>query len=148
MQNKDSEILIHGLVCLPEYPKMSCPEDKSIYCRGAGVWRKFYYANSHTFQVKRFSRLAICVICSDYIGRFGHQVYKCISCKLLFIRSAMNLSQLNVTKAAQLNGKEQRSLPLESKIPMNQSSMASDPAQIVIPSNPSSHNQVGEDRKQ
>ncbi|MGH0128874.1 UNVERIFIED_CONTAM: hypothetical protein FKN15_036311 [Acipenser sinensis] len=82
--NKDSELIIHVLPCVPEKPGMPCPgEDKSIYRRGARRWRKLYYAKGHTFQAKRFNRRAHCAICTDRIWGLGRQGYKCINCKLL-----------------------------------------------------------------
>ncbi|EHB04654.1 Protein kinase C iota type [Heterocephalus glaber] len=71
---KHSELLIHSSSCIPEHPKVPCPEkEKSIHHRAAGCWRKLYYANGHTFQAKCFSRRAHCAVCTDHVCKEGLQ---------------------------------------------------------------------------
>ncbi|EHB03425.1 Protein kinase C iota type [Heterocephalus glaber] len=128
---KDSELLIHASPCIPECPIMACAgEDKSIHQRVGGLWRKLYCANGHTFQSKRFSRCAHCTVCTDCIGGLGHQVYKCVNCKLLVHKKCHKLVTVECG---------QPSLPSEPMMPVDQSSVASDAAQIIIPHHLSSH---------
>ncbi|EHB08957.1 Protein kinase C iota type [Heterocephalus glaber] len=120
---EDSELLIHSLPCIPEHPKVPCPEEeKSIHHRAAGHWRKQYYVNGHTFQAKCFSRRARCAVCTDGVAGLGHQ--KCH--KLVTIESG------------------QHSLPSETMVPVDPTSMASDPAHTAIPHNLSTHEALGQ----
>ncbi|EHB08504.1 Protein kinase C iota type [Heterocephalus glaber] len=127
---KDSKLLIHSSPGIPEHPKVPYPgEEKSIHHKAAGFWRKLYYANGHTFQAKCFSRQAHCAVCTDRVGALGLQVYKCTNCKL-WVHKCHKIATIECG---------QRSLPSEPIVPVNPSSMASNPAHTVIPHNFSTH---------
>ncbi|EHB03329.1 Protein kinase C iota type [Heterocephalus glaber] len=128
---KESELLMQASLCTPEHPKVPCPgEDKSIHHRAAGCWRKLYYANGCAFQAKRFSKLALCAVCTDHVGGLGCQVYKCTNCKLSVHKKCHKLVTVECG---------QHSLPSETMVPVDPSSIASDPAHTVIPHNLSTH---------
>ncbi|MGH0149275.1 UNVERIFIED_CONTAM: hypothetical protein FKN15_041893, partial [Acipenser sinensis] len=140
--NKDSELIIHVLPCVPEKPGMPCPgEDKSIYRRGARRWRKLYYAKGHTFQAKRFNRRAHCAICTDRIWGLGRQGYKCINCKLLVHKKCHKLVTIEC-------GRHLIQDPTE---PMGSSSTHADDLLPVISYKSSSHDEnldhVGEEKE-
>ncbi|XP_076451523.1 protein kinase C iota type-like isoform X2 [Babylonia areolata] len=81
--NKDSELNIHVFPNVPERPGMPCVgEDRNMYRRGARRWRKLYVYNGHSYQAKRFSRKALCAVCSDRIWGLGRQGFKCTRCKM------------------------------------------------------------------
>ncbi|EHB10978.1 Protein kinase C iota type [Heterocephalus glaber] len=123
----ENSIAFEGLC---EHPKVPSPEDTSIHHRTAGCWRKLYCANGHTFQAKHFSRRAHCAICTDHVGGLGHQVYKCTNCKLLVHKKCHKLDTIECG---------QHSLPSDIMMPVNPSSMASDPTHTAIPHNLSIH---------
>ncbi|EHA98010.1 Collagen alpha-1(XIX) chain [Heterocephalus glaber] len=128
---KDSELLIYSSPCIPEYPKVPCPgEEKSMCNRAAGCWRKLYYATGHTFQAKRVSRRAHCAVCIDRVGGLGCQVYKCTNCKHSVHKKCHKLVTIEYG---------QHFLTSEPMMPVNPSSVASDPAHTVIPHNLSTH---------
>ncbi|EHB05738.1 Protein kinase C iota type [Heterocephalus glaber] len=127
---KDSELLIHSSPCIPGHPKVPCPEEKPIHHRAAGFWRKLYCVNDHTFQAKRFSMQAHCAVCTYHVGGLGRQVYKCTNCKLLVHKKCHKLVTIECA---------QYSLPSEPMVPVDPSSMASDPSHTVIPHNLSTH---------
>ncbi|KAK6478549.1 protein kinase C iota type-like [Huso huso] len=140
--NKDSELIIHVLPCVPEKPGMPCPgEDKSIYRRGARRWRKLYYAKGHTFQAKRFNRRAHCAICTDRIWGLGRQGYKCINCKLLVHKKCHKLVTIEC-------GRHVIQDPME---PVGSSSTHTDDLLPVISYKSSSHDEnldhVGEEKE-
>ncbi|EHA97877.1 Protein kinase C iota type [Heterocephalus glaber] len=117
--------------CRGEHPKVPCPGgEKSICHRAAGHWRKLYCVNGHTFQAKHFSRRAHCTVCTDHVGGLGHQVYKCTNCKLSVHKKCHKLVTIECG---------QHSLPSETMVPVDPSSMASDPAHTAIPHNLSTH---------
>ncbi|EHB17435.1 Protein kinase C iota type [Heterocephalus glaber] len=119
-----------SMVLLPphtEHPKVPCPGGKKFnHCRAAGCWRKLCYANGHTFQAKCFSSAD----CTDHVGRLGLQVYKCTNCKLLVYKKCHKLVTIECG---------QHSLASEPMVPVDPTSMASDPAHTVIPHNLSTH---------
>ncbi|EHB18248.1 Protein kinase C iota type, partial [Heterocephalus glaber] len=128
---KDSELLINSSPCIPEHPEVPCPgEEKSVHHRASSCRRKLYYANGHTFQVKHVSRQARCAVCTDLVGVLGHQLYKCINCKLLVHKKCHKhvISECG-----------QHSLPPEPMVPVDPSSMALDPALTAIPHILSTH---------
>ncbi|EHB15086.1 Protein kinase C iota type [Heterocephalus glaber] len=128
---KDSELLIHASPCISEHPKVPCPGgEKSIHHRSAGCWRKLYYANGHAFQAKCFSRGARCAVCTDLAGGLGCRVYKCTDCKLLVHKKCHKLLTVECG---------QRSSPSETMMPVDPSSVASDPAKTAIPRNLSTY---------
>ncbi|EHB16193.1 Protein kinase C iota type [Heterocephalus glaber] len=134
---KDSELLIHSLPCIPEHPKVPCPgEEKSMHHRAAGCWEKLYYPNGHTFQAKRFSRQAHCAVYTDCVGGLGHQVYKCTNCKPSVHKKC---HKLVTTECGQ------HSLSSEPMVPVDPSSMTSDPAHTVITHNLSTHEALEQD---
>ncbi|KFO28016.1 protein kinase C iota type-like [Fukomys damarensis] len=127
----DSELSVNAWPCVLEHPTEPCPgEEKSILHRAAGCCRKLYCANGHTFQAKHFSRRAHCAVCTDRVGGLGCQVYKCTRCKLLVHKKCHQLVTIQCG---------QHSLPSETTMPVDPSSMASDPAQPLIPRNLSTH---------
>ncbi|EHB15067.1 Protein kinase C iota type [Heterocephalus glaber] len=112
--------LIHSSPRISEHPKVPCPGgEKSIHYRAAGCWRKLYYMNGHAFQAKRFIRRAHCAVCTDCVGGLDLQVYKCTNCKLLVQKKCHKLVTIEC---------EQHSLPSETLVPVDPSSVASDPA--------------------
>ncbi|CAK9295912.1 unnamed protein product [Gordionus sp. m RMFG-2023] len=98
--NEDNDMTIHVFSGKPEAPGCLCPgEDKSVYRRGAKRWRKLYRINGHLFQLKRFSRKAICVLCSDRIWGLGRQGLKCLNCKLLIHKKCHKFVKITCTNA-------------------------------------------------
>ncbi|XP_021103951.1 protein kinase C iota type-like [Heterocephalus glaber] len=78
----------------------------------------------------RHCRDAHCAVCTDRVGRLGCQVYKCTNCKLSVHKKC---HKLVTTECGQ------RSLPSESTMPVDPSSMASDPVHTAILHNLSTH---------
>ncbi|GBM66708.1 Atypical protein kinase C [Araneus ventricosus] len=95
--NHDSELTLHIFPNVPPVPGMPCVgEDKSIYRRGAGRWKrgKKYMVNGHEFEAKRFNRRAYCALCVDRIWGLGRQGFKCCKCKLLVHKKCHKLIKI------------------------------------------------------
>ncbi|GIY00761.1 atypical protein kinase C [Caerostris extrusa] len=95
--NHDSELTLHIFPNVPPAPGMPCVgEDKSIYRRGAGRWKrgKKYMVNGHEFEAKRFNRRAYCALCVDRIWGLGRQGFKCCKCKLLVHKKCHKLTKI------------------------------------------------------
>ncbi|KFO37882.1 protein kinase C iota type-like [Fukomys damarensis] len=131
-----NELLIHPSPCIPEHPKVPCPEEKkSILHRAAGRWRKLLCANGHASQASGFSRRTHCAVCTEHVGGLGLQAYKCASCKLSVHKKCHEFVTIECG---------QHSLPSEPMVPVDPSSVASDPAQTAIPCDLSSHKALGQ----
>lgn len=127
--------------CVLEHPNVPSSEDKSIYHRASRRWRKVHCANGHTFLSKQFSKCANCAVCSDRIGGFEHKAYKCMNCKLLVHKKCHALVTVQC---------KQQPLHGECIMPINQASMALDPKEVVVSSNPKSYvgiQEMDEDRE-
>jgi len=78
----DAELKVHVFIGMPINPGAPCQgEDKSVYRRGARIWKKkFYHVNGHRFQAKRLR--AECSICHDDIWGLGRQGMRCVDCQM------------------------------------------------------------------